>query len=466
MVKNSLLIAIIALATLFTSLSIIRWYAPQLLGIPVDLQLVRTSKAVVPFFDGVFRDEDYAEGGPFIISDPYVHRARPLYEDKETMGPHDILGFRNRQIPDVVDVITIGDSQTYGNNAPIEQSWPGQVQAALACKSPIVYNMSVGGWGAVEYLEIFRKALLFKPRVIIVAFYSGNDPMDSFLKVYGDDRWDFLRPDTTLAKSDAPPNPGFPPPGNELWRVDFTDSIGFLFAPTLRLVSNHPDYPSVSAGYEIMLQVSGLMQRIASSEEVKLVFTIIPTTELVYARRVAKEKLQPPQSYQKLVETESRLIRKAGNHLSRLEGADYVDVLEPLQKAALLDIPLYPENNGHPLAAGYKVIAQTIAPTVNAYIKEIPRGFVAVPEASRGEDSFSVYLVTDQVQRLSDPAQLMQANGWFRDELKIVAARDLATLPRGAAISGTATGQYSHELVDNLISGLRSDCKDTPAPNH
>ena len=145
MVRNWLLFAVITLATLLAGLGIIRWIAPQLLGIPVDLQMVRVSTEVVPFFDGVFRQEDYDKREPMIISDPYAHRARPLYEDMETMGPHDILGFRNRRIPNVADIITIGDSQTYGNNVPPEQNWPGQLQASLGCKSPVMYNMSVGG---------------------------------------------------------------------------------------------------------------------------------------------------------------------------------------------------------------------------------------------------------------------------------------------------------------------------------
>jgi hypothetical protein len=465
MTKNLLLISIISLATLFAALYIIRWYAPQLLGIPVDLQMVQVSKEVVPFFDGVFRQDDYEKSEPMIISDPYVHRARPLYEDMETMGPHDILGFRNRQIPNVADIITIGDSQTYGNNVPIEQTWPGQLQASMACKSPVIYNMSVGGWGAVEYLEIFNKALLFKPKVIIVAFYTGNDPMDSFLKAYGDDHWSFLRPDVNLSKSDTAPNPGFPPPDDELWRVRFTDTIDFLFAPTLRLASNHPDYPSVAAGYEIMLRVSTLMQEIAVSEGVKLIFTIIPTTELVYSERVRQEQLQIPANYQRLINSESGFVKKVEDRLSQLEGVDYIDVLGPLQQAALLNVPLYPPNNGHPLSEGYEVIAQAIAPLVDTYIDEIPRGMVAVPEPSKGENSFSVFLVTDQVQRLSKPMELMRANGWSEDNLKISTARDLATLPRGATIRNSGPGQYGHNAVNNMISELRSNCKNGHTSN-
>lgn len=458
MVRNWLLMAVITLATLFAGLGVIRWYAPQLLGVPIDLQMVRVSREIVPFFDGVFRQEDYDDSEFKIISDPFVHRLRPLYEDMETIGPHDILGFRNRQIPNVADIITIGDSQTYGINVPLEQNWPGQLKTALGCKLPVLYNMSVGGWGAVEYLEIFKKAVLFRPKVIIVAFYTGNDPMDSFLKAYSDDRWKYLRPNAGLGKSDAPPNPGFPPPADELWNVRFSDSTEFLFAPTLRMVSNHPDYPAVAAGYEIMLRVSRLMQQIATSNGIHLIFTTIPTTELVYAERVMKEQLQTPAVYQRLIASEARFIEGMESRLSGLSDADYIDVLTPLQQAALRDVPLYPFNNGHPIEAGYAVIAQAMAPLVNTYIDTPPRGIVAVPEPSIGEHDFSVFLVSDQVQRLIEPEELMRIDGWSKNDLQIVAARDLATLPRGPAISSRSPGQYSPKAVSNLIAGLKADC--------
>lgn len=464
MVRNWLLMAVITLATLFAGLGIIRWYAPQLLGIPVDLQMVRVSTEIVPFFDGVFRQEDYDDSRFKIISDPFLHRALPLYDDMETMGPHDILGFRNRQIPNVADIITIGDSQTYGNNVLLEQSWPGQLKTALGCKSPVLYNMSVGGWGAVEYLEIFNKAVLFRPKVIIVAFYTGNDSMDSFLKAYSDDRWKYLRPDAGLGKSDAPPNPGFPPPADELWNVRFSDSTEFLFAPTLRMASNHPDYPAVAAGYEIMLRVAGLMQQIAASKGIHLIFTTIPTTELVYAERVMKEQLQRPARYQRLIASEARFIKGMESRLSELHGVDYIDVLTPLQQAALRDVPLYPPNNGHPIEAGYAVIAQAMVPLVNTYIDTPLHGIVAVPEPSISEYNFSVFLVSDQVQRLSKPEELMSINGWSKNDLQIVAARDLATLPRGPAISSSSPGQYSPKAVSNLIAGLKAGCSHHETP--
>src|SRR5210317_1243898 len=56
--KEWLLTLAVTLITIVITVTSLRYYAPQLLGIPADLQLVQVSKEVVPFFDGIFREED------------------------------------------------------------------------------------------------------------------------------------------------------------------------------------------------------------------------------------------------------------------------------------------------------------------------------------------------------------------------------------------------------------------------
>jgi len=115
MKKEWLLLSGIVTATLLLALLVIRWLAPGLLGIPTDLQLVQVSKTLPPFYEVVFNGEDL-QSGKFMLQDPRTRvRARQLYPDSFGMGPHDVLGFRNRAVPDVADIVTIGDSQTYGN---------------------------------------------------------------------------------------------------------------------------------------------------------------------------------------------------------------------------------------------------------------------------------------------------------------------------------------------------------------
>ena len=102
--KEWVLASATVIVTLAAVLGLLRWLAPGLLGIPVDLQMVQVSKKVPPFYDGVFRHEDYASS-EFMIRDPYIKRGKPLYPEGQWIGPHDILGFRNRYIPNRPEVI-------------------------------------------------------------------------------------------------------------------------------------------------------------------------------------------------------------------------------------------------------------------------------------------------------------------------------------------------------------------------
>ena len=50
MSKSDWILASVAIIlTTTVSLLLVRWLAPQLLGVPVDLQLVQTSKSLPPF---------------------------------------------------------------------------------------------------------------------------------------------------------------------------------------------------------------------------------------------------------------------------------------------------------------------------------------------------------------------------------------------------------------------------------
>jgi len=360
----------VGLFTLILALAILRWMAPQLLGIPTDLQMVQVSTEVPPFFEGVFRKEDYQNHG-FIIPDPYTKRAKPLYPEVAGTGPHDILGFRNRVIPHSADIIAIGDSQTYGNNVLLEENWPSQLVIHLNQPHLKLYSMAVGGWGAIEFLEIFPKALHFNPRIVLVAFYTGNDPLESFRLAYASDRWSNLRPDPTLAEKDMP-HGIFPPPEDEWWKVDFSDGVTTIFTSALRLGSNN-DHPAVHAGYQIMAEVGRRLGEMAREQQIFLVFTVIPTKELVYEKKVNREELNPPPDYLALIQAEKENLSNLVEQLQKVSGAVYVDVLEPLQNAALTMTNIYPRNiNGHPLALGYAVIAKAMTQDIEKVLWPVP----------------------------------------------------------------------------------------------
>jgi hypothetical protein len=422
-VRNKLLLLIVStVATVLIALGLIRWLAPGLLGIAPDLQLVQVSREVPPFYDNVFRQEDI-EQSEFILQDPIViKRAVPLFPDRIGMGPNDILGFRNRSVPNVADIVTIGDSQTYGNNAPLELNWPSHMAAALPNKAPTVYNMSCGGWDGIQYLDIFEKALRLSPRVVVVAFYTGNDPFGAFGAVYGSDLWADLRPDQSLQIGDAPAS-DWPPKPEDMWGVQFLDGTSTVFTPKTRLSSNHQEHPAVKAAYGVLAEVGRRIAESGRRAGVPVAFTVIPTKELVYWPRIRDEGINPPQEYRELIDGESHHISWLGGELAGLEGAQFVDVVKPLQDAAR-SLPIYPsDSNGHPYPGGYRVIGEMVAEAVDRHLIEAPAGLVF---ETLGPGQMATLYVQDGGKWLFASYELAAANGWSPSDGKFAQSRDLA----------------------------------------
>ena len=71
------------------------------------------------------------------------------------------------------DLLTVGDSFTYGYLAAKENTWPSIVARQTGLS---VYNVSMGGWGPSQYLcamKVYGRTL--KPKFAIFAVYLGND---------------------------------------------------------------------------------------------------------------------------------------------------------------------------------------------------------------------------------------------------------------------------------------------------
>ena len=434
MKKEWILLIATVVVTILLALGLIRIFAPQLLGVSPDLRMVQVSEEVVPFYENVFRAEDF-KTDEFLLQDPYTNiRAKPLFNNLISFqGPHDILGFRNRSVPNVADIITIGDSLTYGVNAITEENWPGQLARYLDEKSPLLYNMSTGGWGAVQYLDMFSKALSFKPRVVIVAFYTGNDALESTLLAYNVERWRSLRLDNTLSLSAIPP---VTYPGSDTWSVSFGDGTKTTFTPELRLASNR-DAGYVRAGYAIMAAVAERIGTMAAESGTPVIFTIIPTKETVYAEKVAAHGIETPEGYNELITAEKKNITTLAATLDALPNAVYVDLVAPLQKAALTSFQLYPTDfNGHPLPAGYNEIAFTLAPAVDRYLPRKRSGLLMVGEEEK------IILVREGGIYLFNAPELVTANGWQAADVQAATVRDIIDLPLRDVIKTVDPARY------------------------
>ena len=377
MKRNLLLLVAVTLITLSVALGGIRFLAPELLGISTDLQLVQIDTKVPPFFNNIFRTEDYVSD-ELILSDPVTkHRAKPKFADHEYFGPHDLLGFRNRSIPNHAEVVVIGDSMTYGNNAPIDMNLPGHLKLLLGNQINQIYNMSVGGWGGIQYFDMFRFAMSFSPKVVIVAYHSGNDPLDSLSMAYGNKIWKQFVSQPNLDHADLPPGI-FPPPEDTWWKVNFRDGTETVFTPQIRLKAN-ANHPTIDAAWEIMQKTATEISAAARRNNITVLFTVIPTKELVYAKKIMGENITAPTDYRELVANEQRRIDKFSLTIELQEHSQYVDVVKPLQQQALTSEQLYPKNiNGHPIALGYKVISEAIATAVRPMLENLPTGLYLV----------------------------------------------------------------------------------------
>ena len=428
MKRNLFLMLGVTALTLVVALGLIRTLAPGLLGGPTDLQLVQLDERVPPFFAGVFREE-HTSSREFLLKDPLTRvRARPFLQSIPGAGPHDVLGFRNAAVPVAADIVTIGDSMTYGNNAVMEENWPAWMLAALQREDVKVYNMSTGGWAAVQYLDMLDHAASFRPYLVVVAFYTGNDPLESLQMVNGNENWHWLKERAGIA--DGVTMKGLPAfsldiPPEEQWPVTFGDGVATVFTPQLRLISN-TGHPGVDAGYALMATAGRLLADKAKQLGVQLMFTIIPTKELVYADKVSAEGLDAPEPYRALVSAEAGRVEALAVQLQAIEGTQYVDVVKSLQQAALGITALYPnDTNGHPLAAGYRVIGESIAVAV--------AGLVPVPAsglyAYASDNEIFLVLVNDEGLWYFQSEAVIEENGWPAGEVPMITSRQLLGLP-------------------------------------
>jgi lysophospholipase L1-like esterase len=426
MKRQWVLLLVTTAVTVLVAIGIIRLVAPGLLGIPTDLQLVQVSKRVPPFFEGVFRKDDLTSD-ELLVQDPTtVMRGRPLFENHYGMGPHDLLGFRNRSVPYTADVVTIGDSQTYGNNAPLEENWPSRLKAYLPAPTPIVYNMSCGAWTGPHYLEILSKAMHLRPRVVVVAFYSGNDPLAAFTSAHGSERWDELRQNRDLSKEDRP-KVNWPPPPEEQWAMRFRDGSTTVFTPQLRYGSNIRGDLAVQEGWSILLESARRMTSIARDGNAGIVFTVIPTKELVLAKKVEAESIEVPEVYSMLVRSELEYIAAFDREIGAIPGARFVDMVVPLQSAAGTEV-LYPsDSNGHPIRGGYDVIAKAVASELKTMLPALKPGLAFL---QRGSKRSIPVLIQDEGYYLFGSPRVMAENGWaVPREFQVLGERDLATRP-------------------------------------
>lgn len=316
-------------------------------------------------------------------------------------GGHDSWGFRNASIPDKVNILAIGDSQTYGVMAPANESWPS-ILAQLTKKE--VYNLSLGGYGPVQYLHLLKtKAKILEPKLVVVGVYLGNDLIDSYRLVYSNKNWSDFRLKTYKTLQDNGKNNvvkkrnsirNWLAYNSVIYRMITSSFIGDIirhweakkevlenstdkffvtfdssnintgFTPKRRLIGLDLSNNEVQEGLRISLSALKQINDYTKKNKIKLLVAIIPTKENVYAELLKKSAGTNNITYNKLINNESKITE----HLINFLNDNKINYVEPLyaMRKAVVSSTIYPAGyDGHPNGKGYEIIAKEI----NKYIK-------------------------------------------------------------------------------------------------
>ena len=319
------------------------------------------------------------------------------YRLEPNSGAHDSWGYRNKNVPESVDIVTIGDSHTYGISATASNSWPNQL-AAMANKD--VYNLSLGGYGPAEYLYLMEEmALKLNPEQIVVGFYLGNDLKDSLKAVYTVPNWEDLRsPENKSLSGELKDKRNIQSGGFSDWlsghsvlyrivsssfigdnlrqnrRLQKGEEILMLesaeygintgFTPDRRLKGLDLGDPKVREGLKLSLEFFNKMNNLAQENEIDFLVVIIPTKETVFSDIInTDDDLSKSNKIRNLILNES-VVNKVVKAYFEENNIPYVDVLEPLREAALSE-QIYPNNfGGHSNKNGYRIIAESVSSTL------------------------------------------------------------------------------------------------------
>jgi len=332
-------------------------------------------------------------------------------------GGHDANGFRNDSVPDRVDIVAIGDSQTWGINARRSEAWP-QTLSTLSGNS--TYNMGLGYYGPVQYWVLIEDAIKLSPDVIVIGLYFGNDIWGAYDAVYPGGLYPELRDsgtdddllnDTispeaqTLSRESKEFRAGFKP-ASILNRGEFssllklsaigrlmdrlgwlpynTNSYGFqrdkawaqtfpshgaiyeqgniqtVFTPSYRLLAIDLDEPRINEGLRITEEVVLRINAETEAADIALLILLIPTKEAVYADAVETAHGSLDETYARLVQMEERARTKI-IALCDENGIEYVDALPALTGAIQRNERIYPATtDGHPDVRGYYILASEV----------------------------------------------------------------------------------------------------------
>lgn len=349
-------------------------------------------------------------------------RPNPKYTE------HDRKGFRNKQVPDKADVVAMGDSQTYGIGVNQIEAWPQQLE--LLGRNT-TYNMAFGGYGPAHSLILLQEAMELNPKLIIEAFYAGNDLYDSFSIVYERKQLPELRSsDPDMLKSVAAlediepfierinrlftmgnterestalkdfiaehsafygllravksnykyifrklPNKSidwnsienFANQKKEYCQVFDNGQFRTVFTPEYRLCALDLKDHRILEGLRISLEAIVKMNDHALHDKISFIVLLIPTKELVFKDIIWRDMVNIKKSYQDLVTNEELFWQRTKEYLQE-RGIVFIDGLQALKECLENGKQPYPISwDDHTNAIGHRAIAELVLSKIKEY---------------------------------------------------------------------------------------------------
>ncbi|MGH7908772.1 MAG: hypothetical protein ACRENW_02855 [Thermodesulfobacteriota bacterium] len=348
-----------------------------------------------------------AEGVSRIIFDPIDYLKPRRVPDNilgfkllPNTGAHDSWGYRNKSVPSTADIVTIGDSNTYGISATASKTWPS-ILGQLTGK--VVYNLSLSNYGPVEYFYLFKnKAFKLNPSLVIVGFYLGNDLKNAYNTTYKNDYWRELRMPGFIHKEkinegevvkDSPFDhiANWFPSHSVLYRIIsrpfFGDEVRQLrrllrheeiiifknkehnikagFMPSARLQAFNLGDPIIQEGLRISLELISKMNDMSKEKNIDFLVLLIPTKETVFSEFIEHNSELPRYDViDKVISNERQANLLVKGYFSE-RGIAFID-LEDVLRNAVNSEQVYPNNFGdHLNKNGYSIVAKTIKRYLN-----------------------------------------------------------------------------------------------------
>jgi hypothetical protein len=327
-------------------------------------------------------------------------------------------GFRNKTVPSSVDIVAIGDSHTYGNNATMADSWPYVVAQVTGLS---VYNLGLGGYGPNQYFYLLReRALSLKPRWVLCAIYMGDDFENAFLMTYGKPYWSFLTQGEWAGVQaniwEAPSTKGgwdqslrnWLSQNSVVYRLVVHGPILGPLKGTMQVNAAARERQSTTAllvpdvgiqeafrptgirdrldqrnaavreGMRITFDLLKRMDEVSRDQGVRFGVMIIPTKETVFAEYLLKERtLHLRDVIEDVIVNEELATRELLTFLD-LAGIPHVETLSALRSRLGQRLYTRSDRDMHPARNGYRVIGGAAATFITA---KSSAGSIVRPEA-------------------------------------------------------------------------------------